>query len=120
MWKLWCWGASSFRTITFAWLKETQGPRYENRATVASTEMLLDYSVYPHVERLIDTPTMMVVAEGDDHTMWDLEIEAYKRIPTEKKHLEIVERSGHLGLYRDEERIRKVARTNAEWFVRWL
>lgn len=105
---------------TFAWLKETQGPRYENRATIASTEMLLDYSVYPHVERLIDTPTMMVVAEGDDHTMWDLEIEAFTRIPTPKKHLEIVERSGHLGLYRDEERIRKVARTNAEWFVRWL
>lgn len=105
---------------TFAWLKETQAPRYENRATVASTEMLLDYSVYPHVTRLIDTPTMVVVAEGDDHTMWDLEIEAFHAIPTPKKELQVVERSGHLGLYRDEERIRAVALDCAAWFRRWL
>lgn len=104
----------------FAWLKETQGPRYQNSATAASTEMLLDYSVYPHVTRLIDTPTMMVVAEGDDHTMWDLEIEAYRAIPTEKKRLDIIERSGHHGLYRDRERIEKVAAECAGWFARWL
>jgi fermentation-respiration switch protein FrsA (DUF1100 family) len=104
----------------FAWLKKTQGPRYENRATVASTEMLLEYSVYPHVGRLIDTPTLMVVAEGDDHTMWELEIEAYAAIPTPKKRLRIVERSGHHGLYRDRDRIQGVAIECAEWFGQWL
>lgn len=105
---------------TFAWLKETQAPRYENRATVASTEMLLDYTVYPYVERLIDTPTMMVVAEGDDHTHWELQVNAFAAIPTPKKSLRIVERSGHLGLYRDEDRIRLVAAECADWFARWL
>lgn len=104
----------------FEWLKETQGPRYENRATVASTEMLLNYSVYPSVERLINTPTMMVVAEGDDHTMWQLEIAAFTAIPTTKKHLRIVERSGHHGLYRDESRIRLIAGECAKWFKTWL
>jgi predicted acyl esterase len=105
---------------TFAWLKENQAPNYENRATIASTDMLLNYSVYPHVERLRDIPTMMVVAEGDDHTHWELEIEAFAAIPTPKKHLEIVPRSGHLGLYRDEVKIREVAASCAEWFARWL
>ncbi|MGE0170415.1 alpha/beta hydrolase [Nocardioides sp.] len=105
---------------TFAWLKETQGPRYENRATVASTDMLLHYSVYPHVERLIDTPTMMVVAEADDHTMWELEIEAFHKIPTPKKQLEIVPKGGHLGLYKDVDKIAEVATTCGEWFTRWL
>jgi uncharacterized protein len=104
----------------FEWLKQTQGKRYENRATVASTEMLLRYSVYPHVGRLIDTPTMMVVAEGDDHTMWDLEIAAFDAIPTPKKQLQVVPRSGHHGLYRDEATIRGVAMDCAKWFGRWL
>lgn len=104
----------------FEWLKETQGPRYENRATVASTEMLLRYSVYPHVTRIVDTPTMMVVAEGDDHTMWDLEIAAFDAIPTPKKELEVVAASGHHGLYRDEAKIREVAAGCAAWFCRWL
>jgi len=104
----------------FAWLKETQGPNYENRATVASTEMLLGYSVYPHVTRLIDTPTMVVVAEGDDHTMWNLEIEAFHAIPTPKKRLEVISKSGHHGLYRDEERIRAVALECGSWFRQWL
>ncbi|MTD57049.1 alpha/beta hydrolase [Amycolatopsis pithecellobii] len=104
----------------FAMLKETQGPRYENRATVASTEMLLRYSVYPHVERIIDTPTMMVVAEGDDHTMWDLEIEAFHQIRTPKKQLEVVPAKGHHGLYRDKDKIGEVAGECAKWFSRWL
>jgi len=105
---------------TFEWLQQNRAPNYQNRATVASTEMLLAYSVYPFVERLVDVPTMMVVAEGDDHTMWDLEIEAYGAIPTPKKHLEVVPRSGHLGLYRDEAKVREVAGACGEWFRRWL
>ncbi|MFE7243125.1 alpha/beta hydrolase [Streptomyces sp. NPDC057580] len=104
----------------FEWLKATQGPRYENSATVASTEMLLSYSVYPHVQRLIDTPTMMVVAEGDDHTMWDLEIEAFHQISTPKKQLKVVEKSNHHGLYRDHDRIAAVADECAAWFTQWL
>jgi dienelactone hydrolase len=104
----------------FAWLKETQGPRYENRATVASTEMLLRYSVYPHVTRLVDTPTMMVVAEEDDHTFWELEVEAFHAIPTPKKQLDVIPKAGHLGLYRDPDLSRQIAGRCADWFTRWL
>jgi uncharacterized protein len=100
----------------FAWLKETQGPRYENRATVASTEMLMEYTVTPYLERLIDMPTLMVVAEGDDHTMWELEVEAFKRILTPKKRLFVVPRSGHHSLYRDDELIEVAVRECTTWF----
>jgi uncharacterized protein len=100
----------------FAWLKETQGPRYENRATVASTELLMEYTVMPYLERLIDTPTLMVVAEGDDHTMWELEVEAYNRILTPKKKLFVVPRSGHHSLYRDDELIQLAVGACVDWF----
>jgi len=104
----------------FRWLQETQGPRYENRATVASTEMLLRYTVMPYLQRLIDTPTLMVVAEGDDHTMWELEVEAFKEILTPKKRLCVVPRSGHHSLYRDEELIQLAVRECADWFGSYL
>ena len=33
----------------FVELKETQGPAYENRSTVASTELLMEYTVDPYL-----------------------------------------------------------------------
>jgi pimeloyl-ACP methyl ester carboxylesterase len=104
----------------FAWLKETQGPRYENRATVASTELLMEYTVTPYLERLIDVPTLMVVAEGDDHTMWELEVDAFNRILTPKKRLVVVPRSGHHSLYRDDEPIELAVRECTSWFAAHL
>jgi alpha-beta hydrolase superfamily lysophospholipase len=104
----------------FAWLKETQGPRYENRATVASTEMLMEYTVMPYVARLTDVPALMVVAEGDDHTMWELEVEAFNQIATPRKRLVVVPRSGHHSLYRDGELIDKAASECSEWFAEHL
>ena len=32
----------------------------------ASVELLFNYTVFPYVERLLNTPTLMIVAEGDD------------------------------------------------------
>jgi dienelactone hydrolase len=100
----------------FAWLKETQGPAYENRATWASTEMLLAYTVFPYVRRLVNTPTLMIVAEGDDHTMWDLEIEAFEAILTPEKRLFVIPRSTHHSLYRDKAHLELAARQGADWF----
>ena len=45
----------------------------------------MSYSVEPFLPRILDTPTLVVVAERDDLTLWDLEIEAYNRIPTPRK-----------------------------------
>ena len=69
----------------FAWLKETQGaalrePRH--RRIDRAADGVLGHAV---PERLIDVPTLMVVAEGDDHTMWELEVDAFNNILTPKK-----------------------------------
>jgi pimeloyl-ACP methyl ester carboxylesterase len=102
--------------VTFARLKETQAPAYEGRATAASTEMLLAYSVMPYVERLLDTPTLLVMAEGDDHTHWDLAARAYDAIPGDRKRMHVVPRAGHLTLYEDQDAVSGVAQIAADWF----
>ena len=72
---------------TFLELKKSEAPAYENRSTIESAELLMSYSVAPFLPRLLDVPTQVIVAEKDDLTLWDLEIEAYNSIPTAKKRL---------------------------------
>jgi uncharacterized protein len=106
--------------VTFARLKETQAPAYEGRATAESTEMLLAYSVWPFVKRLVATPTLIVVAEGDDHTHWDLAAEAYSAIPGPRKKFHVVPKANHLTLYEDADALAAVAEIAAEWFTEHL
>jgi fermentation-respiration switch protein FrsA (DUF1100 family) len=106
--------------VTFARLKETQAPAYDGRSTVASAELLLSYNVMPFAERLAGTPTMLIVAEGDDHTHWDLAAKAFDAIPGERKLWHVVPRSGHLTLYEDEAAVAVVAQAAADWFGQWL
>jgi uncharacterized protein len=106
--------------VTFRRLKETQAPAYDGRSTVASAEMLLAYSVMPYVERLAGTPAMLVVAEGDDHTHWDLAAKAFDAIPGQRKRWHVVPRSGHLTLYEDEDAVAVVAQAAADWFAEYL
>jgi uncharacterized protein len=106
--------------VTFTRLKETQAPAYEGRSTAASTDMLLAYSVMPFVGRLLDTPALMVIAEGDDHTHWDLAVRAYEAIPGDRKRLHVVPKSGHLTLYEEEGAISEVAQLAADWFAEYL
>lgn len=101
---------------TFARLKATQAPRYEGRATASSTDMLLAYSVSPFLKRLLATPTLMVVAEGDDHTHWDLAADAFEAIPGQRKRFHVVPKSTHLTLYEDDDTLTAVAELGAEWF----
>jgi dipeptidyl aminopeptidase/acylaminoacyl peptidase len=106
--------------VTFRRLKETQAPAYEGRATAASTDMLLAYSVMPYAERLLVTPVLMVVAEGDDHTHWDLAVKAFDAIPGVRKRLHIVPRSTHLTLYEDDDAVARVAEMVGGWFMEHL
>jgi fermentation-respiration switch protein FrsA (DUF1100 family) len=106
--------------VTFARLKATQAPAYEGRATAESTEMLLAYSVWPFVKRLVATPTFIVVAEGDDHTHWDLAAQAYSAIPGPRKKFHVVPRANHLTLYEDADVATNVAHMAGEWFVEHL
>jgi alpha-beta hydrolase superfamily lysophospholipase len=105
---------------TFKRLTQSEGPRYEGRATAASTELLLSYSVRPFLSRLVATPTLMCLAEGDDHTHWDLAAQAFDAIPGTRKQLHVVPQAGHLTLYEDVDVRRTVATMAAGFFASYL
>jgi fermentation-respiration switch protein FrsA (DUF1100 family) len=105
---------------TFKRLTASEGPGYVGRATAASTELLLAYSVRPFLSRLVATPTLMCLAEGDDHTHWDLAAQAFDEIPGTRKQLHVVPRAGHLTLYEDVDVRRSVAAAASQFFLAHL
>lgn len=105
---------------TFMQIKETEAPLYQNKSTVESVDLLLNYDVGPFVKRIYDTPTLMIVAEGDDLTLWDLEINAFNEIPTNKKKLEVLPHTSHMTLYSDKSKVEKAAEMATAWFVETL
>ena len=80
-------------------IKKKEAPNHEHRRTIESTELLLSYSVFPYLGRILNIPTLMLVAEGDDITTWDLEIKAYNEIATAQKKLFIIQDTTHMKLY---------------------
>ena len=101
----------------FAELKATQAPAYEGWTTTESTEALLSYSVFPFLPRLLGKPVLMVVAEGDDHTHWDLAARAFDAIPGSSKQMTVVPASNHLTLYSDQEQQRRTAGEIAKFLL---
>lgn len=101
----------------FQMLKETEAPAYENRNTVASAELLMEYSVEPHIRQLVDTPTLMVLADNDDFTWSDLETRTFQAVPTPDKRLHVVAGTDHHELYRDPEKTRQAAVVCRDWFL---
>jgi fermentation-respiration switch protein FrsA (DUF1100 family) len=105
---------------TFKALKASDAPAYENRSTIESAELLMSYSIDPFLPRLLNTPTLVVVAEKDDLTLWDLEIEAYNKIPTPDKRLVVVGDSTHMTLYSDRSLLARAAEAATDWFSEHL
>ena len=105
---------------TFLAIKGSTAPLYQNKSTVESVDLLLNYDVGPFVKRIYETPTLMVVAQGDDLTLWDLEIGAFNAIPAPRKKLEIIANTSHMTMYSDEAKVVKVAGIACDWFVRTL
>lgn len=105
---------------TFMQLKQTDAPLYENLSTVESVDLLLRYDIMPFTRRIYDTPTLMIVAEDDDLTLWDLEIEAYNSISTAKKDLIVLRQATHMTLYSDQSKLQKAAAAAADWFGQHL
>lgn len=101
----------------FQMLKDTEAPNYENRNTVASAEMLIEYSVEPHIRQLVDTPTLMVLADGDDFTWSDLEVKAFNQIPNPVKKLHVMAGTDHHQMYRDPECTAVAAAACRDWFA---
>lgn len=105
---------------TFMAIKASEALLYENRSTVESVDLLMNYDVGPFVKRILNTPTLMIVAEGDDLTLWDLEIGAFNQIPTTKKKLEVLPHTSHMTLYSDQSKVKVAAAMARDWFVETL
>jgi uncharacterized protein len=105
---------------TFKQLKESEAPAYQNLSTIESAELLMSYSVAPFLPRILDVPTLVIVAQNDDLTLWDLEIEAYNAIPTSKKRLVTISGSTHMTLYSDHSLLTQAGSAAAEWFSEQL
>jgi fermentation-respiration switch protein FrsA (DUF1100 family) len=107
-------------TDAFTKLKESEAPNHEHRNTVASVELLLNYTVFPYAPRIVNVPTLMTVAEGDDITIWDDEIAVYNAISTSKKRLFIFDDTSHMTLYSNKSRLEVAAEQGREWLVEHL
>lgn len=101
----------------FEGFRESDAPNYSLDATAESIELLMQYDVRPFVARIINTPTLVIVAENDDITLWDEAMAAYQAIPTSKKQLTVIDKSDHLALYSDRALLTRAARAATEWFV---
>lgn len=113
------WPDDDVRAV-FEELKATQAPRHEHRNTIASTERLMEYDASVFAPRLINVPTMMIVADGDDITMWDQEIAAFDAIPSPRKELVVIPSTSHMTLYSDVTALEFAARAAGSWFSRTL
>jgi cephalosporin-C deacetylase-like acetyl esterase len=113
------WPDDDVRTV-FEELKATQAPRHEHRNTIASTERLMEYDASVFAPRLINVPTMMIVADQDDITMWDQEIAAFGAIPSPRKELVVIPSTSHMTLYSDVTALEFAARAAGSWFSRTL
>jgi uncharacterized protein len=105
---------------TFLALKQTEAPLYQNSSTVESVDLLLTYDIVPFARRVYDTPTLMIVAEGDDLTLWDLEIEAFNLLPTTRKTMVVLPHTSHMTLYSDRAKLDIAARRASDFLAEQL
>ena len=76
---------------------KTRAPKWENRQTVRSLELALEYNPGANIHLISPTPLMMIVAQNDVLTPTDLAIEAFGRA-REPKQLVILS-GGHFDAY---------------------
>jgi cephalosporin-C deacetylase-like acetyl esterase len=107
-------------TSAFIKFKDTVAPNHQHRNTIASTELLMNYDVSPYLPRILNTPVLMSVAEGDDITLWEKEIEIFNKIATPKKELFVCEDTSHMTLYSNMSRLEILARRGRDILVREL
>src|SRR4029453_9104669 len=104
----------------FLRFQQNEAPKYDFDATLESVELLMSYDVKPFIPRIVDTPTLVIVAENDDITLWEEEIVVYNAIPTNRKRLVVIPESDHPALYSKQSLLEQCATAATEWFVREL
>jgi pimeloyl-ACP methyl ester carboxylesterase len=80
----------------------------------------MEYNAAPFAARLINKPTMFIIAADDDITMWDQEIAVFESIPTAEKQLVVLPATDHMTLYSDLTALDYAASAAASWFVAHL
>lgn len=104
----------------FGNFQRSTAPNYRYEATMESLELLMTYDVRPFLPRIVDVPTRMIVAENDDITLWEEEIDAFHRIRTTTKDLVVIPESDHLALYSKNDLLQQCAVAATDWFSRHL
>jgi len=104
----------------FVELQKTQAPRHEHRSTIESVELLMQYNATPYAKRLVNKPTMMIVANNDDITLWDLETEVFDSIPSRDKELVVLPATSHMTLYSSLTALDLAAKAAGSWFTEHL
>lgn len=104
----------------FTSMKESIAPRYENRNTVESTELLLNYNVMANVKRFETQPVMMIVVQDDAHTPTDLQVEAFAQIPSPNKEMFILRKMTHIELYSTKSHLAQAAQAGADFLAKHL
>jgi len=92
-------------------------PSWRNYSTLSSIERARCYEPGAYVDRIVDTPLLMIVAEDDTVTPVDFQREAFARIPSPTKRLLAVP-GGHYAVYEDQFGVTSAAA--AGWFAEHL
>ncbi|KIW10057.1 hypothetical protein PV08_11833 [Exophiala spinifera] len=82
----------------FLQLQTYEASLHQHWSTTESAELLLNSSVFPFLARILDVKVCMIVAEGDNITAWDLDIEAFNRIASPLKNIQILPGTSHMSL----------------------
>jgi pimeloyl-ACP methyl ester carboxylesterase len=104
----------------FSGAARTFAPNYQGRSTIESTELLMNYSVIDYLHRIYNTPVQMLIVEGDEHTPWDLQVDAFGRIGSVRKDLAVLSKVTHIGLYAKQDLQMRAANRNAEFVRQYL
>ena len=96
-------------------IKEREAPLHEHHNTIESVELLMSYDITPYCKRIAETPVLMVIAEGDNITSADLEIDAFNAIKNPNKELEVIRDVTHMSLYSNADHLAKVGEVHAAW-----
>lgn len=75
----------------------------------------MQYSVNDYLKRNLNIPIQMLVVEGDEHTPWDLQVEAFNKIGSTRKELSVMRKVTHIGLYSQMDFQVEAARRNARF-----
>jgi uncharacterized protein len=114
-----CWPLDEVKQV-FVKLNAEQAPRHEHWSTVEAVELLMQYDASPYAKRLVQKPVMMIVANEDDITLWDLETAVFESIPSRTKELVVLPGTSHMTLYSNLTALDLAAKAAGTWFSKHL